>query len=188
MIIKQTIAIIGIILAVLSIYFGSLLPLQKSRIFINSMSQLGSARSVNDVKEILGNVFNFYSPVGQEESVRFIGSQMAGIISPQQSEPAMRELVSFMEQYIFENNSKHLLTMALSYERLAMSYGKPEDLEKTKNYYQKILVLNPKSPQALYGLFGIYQAKKDYDNARKISEIILKYWSDDEKIKRIISD
>ena len=188
MIIKQFIIIIGIILAILSIYFGSILPLQKSRSFINSISQLGLAKNIGEVKKILGSALDFYSPVGQEEIVRFIGSQMAGIINPQQQEQVMRELVSYIEQYIFKNNSKHLLTMALSYERLFLSYKNPEDLEKTKNYYQKVLALSQKSPQALYGLFGIYQAQKDYDNAKKISEIILKYWPNDEKIKKIINE
>lgn len=183
-IVKNIIIFTLIILVVFFIIYGSLLPFAKAKLYIRAMSNLQSIKSLDEFKKNFDAPFNFYSPVGQEEITRFLATEIIGrMIYPDQKENISRELVNYIEPRFFQNNSRHLLLAASMYGEMFNIYGKEDDLKKTEEYFQKLLVLNPKSPQALYSLFDIYQKKGELEKTKEISETILKYWPEDERIK-----
>ena len=182
--IKYIIIIFGIILAIFGLIYGSLLPFAKAKIYVRAMGNLQSIKSLDEFKKNFDPSLDFYSPVGQEETSRFLATEIIGrMIYPDQKENISRELVNYIEPRFFQNNSRHLLLAASMYGKMFNIYGKKDDLKKTEEYFQKSLILNPKSPQALYSLFEIYYKKGEFEKSKQIGGIMLKYWPEDERIK-----
>lgn len=176
-----------IILVILGIIFGAFLPFVKAKLYIRAMNNLQSIRNLNEFKKNFDVVLNYYSPVGQEEVVRFLTQEIVGrMIYPEQREAVSRELINYIDSRLMADNSKHLLLLAAMYGKMFNIHRNQNDLAKTEEYYQKILILNSKSPQALYGLFDIYKKTGEIGKAKEIGEIILKYWPEDKNIKEII--
>jgi tetratricopeptide (TPR) repeat protein len=186
---KQSIAIIGIILAILSIYFGSYLPLVKSRRFITALGSASSVKTINDFQKNFDNAFKFYSPVGDEEMAKFLSSDILRAISQkEQSEAASRALVNYIEPYMFKNNVRHLIVLGQMYFVLWQKSGKEEDFKKAEEYYLKALAIGSKLPPVLYGLFDLERAAGNNEKAKEIGEKILKYWPEDERVRRLMTN
>ncbi|MBI5305967.1 tetratricopeptide repeat protein [Candidatus Wolfebacteria bacterium] len=186
---KKIIIFIGVILAVLSIYFGSLLPFAKSKTYINALNKMPSVKSLEDFKNNFDVVFDFYSPVGDEETEKFLSSSILGIVSQkEQPENVSRYLVEYIEPKLQKNNVRHLIMIGQMYMVLWQKSGKEEDFVKAEEYYYQALSIGPKLPPVLYGLFDLYQAKGDTAKIREISERILQLWPEDEKIKSLITN
>ncbi|MEK7087549.1 MAG: hypothetical protein AAB958_02515, partial [Patescibacteria group bacterium] len=102
--VKNIVIVIVIISALLGIYFGSYLPIVKARRYINFLQTVGSApRSLNDLKIELDKVIKFYSPIGQEEVVRYIGNDILNVVaSGKQPEIVDRELAQYIEPHLFK--------------------------------------------------------------------------------------
>lgn len=180
----QFIIIVFIILAVLGLIFGSFLPFKKAQGYVRAVNSLGSIRTLDELKKNFNGVFDYYSPVGREESARFTGQTFLNIIAQENMpENVSTELVNYIGEHIFKNNTKQLLLMASMYEIRWQRYKKSEDLEKIKEYYQMTLNFGPKLPMPLHGLFNIYQQTGKLEKAKEIGEIILKYWPEDERVK-----
>lgn len=186
--IKIIICVIGIFGAVLSIIFGSYLPWAKSRLFIASLGSASSIKTINDFKSNFDKPFKFYSPVGDEETAKFLGSDILKSISKkEQSEEASRILVDYMEPYMLKNNVRHLILLGQMYSVLWQKSGKEEDFKKAEEYYLKAMEIGPKLPPVLYGLLDLERASGNNENVKKISEIILKYWPEDERINKLVN-
>lgn len=184
--IKNIVIVIVIVIVFLGLYHSSLLPFAKARLYVRAMGNLQSIKSLDEFKKNFNAPLDFYSPVGQEETTRFLATEIIGrMIYPDQKENISRELVNYIEPRFFQNNSRHLLLAASMYGEMFNIYGKENDLKKTEEYFQKSLILNPKSPQALYSFFEIYYKKGENEKAKEIGETILKYWPEDERIKEI---
>jgi len=181
---KNIIILFFVFLAIFSIYFGSILPFVKSQRYIKAVKNLSFVRSLDDFKNNFDKVLNFYSPVGDEEVVKFLSVSIFDIISNKnQNEEIARALVSYIEPYLFQNNVRHLLTGGNLYFRLWADYGrKDEYLEKAEDYLLKAYQIGPKLPPVLYGLFDLYYALGETAKARNIAEIILNYWPEEGKI------
>lgn len=184
---KQSIIISLIILAVLSIIFGSYLPLVKSQRFIAGLRSIPSIKTIDQFKINFDRAFKFYSPVGDEEITKFLAGDILQIISQQnQSEDVSRILVDYIEPYLFQDNVRHLLTAGQMYEILWQKYGQEEDFQKAENYFKKAYQIGPKLPPVLYGMLDLYRLKGNTEKAKEIGEIILKYWPEDGQIKEIM--
>ncbi|MEK7635640.1 MAG: hypothetical protein AAB405_00955 [Patescibacteria group bacterium] len=185
--IKYIIVPILIISAVLSIYFGSLLPLTRSRRFIIALGSASSVKTMNDFQKNFDNAFKFYSPVGDEEMAKFLGTDILRAVSQkEQSEAASRFLVNYIESYLFKDNVRHLMLLAQMHSVLWQKSGKEEDFKKAEEYYLKAMEIGPKLPPVLYGLLDLERASGNNEKVKKISEIILKYWPEDKRIQQII--
>jgi tetratricopeptide (TPR) repeat protein len=187
---KYTISIIIIILAILGIVFGSFLPFAKAKLYVQAMAELQFQRikTLDEFKKNFDAVLNYYSPSGQEEVVRFLAQGILDrMLYEKQQEVVSRELVNYIEPHLIQNNSKHLVILAAIYGKMFNIYRSENDLLKIEEYYQKLLILNPKSPQALYGLFDIYQKTGETEKSKEIGGAILKYWPEDERVKEIIN-
>lgn len=185
--IKNIIVVVGIILAVLGVIFGAFLPLAKAKFYIGAFSRLQSVKTLEEFKKTFDVPLNFYSPVGQEEVVRFLANEILGkMIYAGQKEEISRDLILYVEPRVFPENSKHSLILATMYGRMFEIYGKGEYLEKAQENFQRLLALNPKSPQALHSLFVIYLRKGEFGKAKETGGTILRYWPEDERIKAIL--
>ncbi len=175
--IKQFTIITLLILAMLSIIFGSLLPLVKSQRFVSASRSAFSARTLRDFKANFDQALKFYSPIGDEEIAKFLGGNILSAISQkEQSDAVSRELVSYIEPYMFKNNVRHLMTLGQMYFILWQKSGREEDFLKAENYFRQALAIGPKLPPVLYPLFNLYQVKRDTQKTKEIGEVILKYW------------
>lgn len=189
--IKQFIAVTLIILVILSIVFGAILPLKKSQTYINALVDMQSGRSytTEQFESQMGNVFNFYSPVGQEEIIKFFGSDILNVINQNSfPEQTSRFLVGYVENYLFKNNVRHLIIGGAFYRTLWQASGREEDYKKSEEYFKKAYSIGPKLPPVLYNLLDLYRFGGDKENMRKIGEEILEYWPDDENVREVLKN
>ena len=182
---KKIIIPILIIVAASALYFGSILPLAKSRRFVAALNSMSSVKTLDEFKNHFDDVFNFYSPVGAEEISKFLGNNIISMISAkEQSENVSRYLVEYVGQHLFKDNVRHLLMFGQMHFILWQRFHQETDFVKAEEYYQRAFLIGPKLPPVLYGLFDLYAAKGDQAKAEEIGNIILKYWPEDESVKR----
>ncbi len=183
--VKNIVIVIVIISALLGIYFGSYLPIVKARRYINFLQTVPNAPlSLNDLKIELDKVIKFYSPIGQEEVVRYIGNDILNVVaSGKQPEIVDRELAQYIEPHLFKNDVRHLIIAGELHRALWMEYGKEEDYKKSEEIYLGALKMAPKFPLILNNLFDLYARKGEKEKMKQIGEIILKHWPEDERIK-----
>ena len=186
--IKKIFIFFGILLAVLAIIFCSYLPFEKSRSYVRAINMLNSIKTLPEFKDVFGRALSFYSPIGQEEIVKFFSSDtITSLVSQNNPEALSRELVSFIEPYLFKNDVRHLIIRGNLYSLLWQKYRQEEDFVKSEEAYRAALAIGPKLPPVLYSLLDLYQAKGEGEKLKEIANTILKYWPDDQKIKDILS-
>lgn len=197
-IIKKTLSILASAVVVVFLYFGAYLPYEKSQKLISAMGSIQNGASLQGYENAFSSVLDYYSPVGQEESVKQLGNTTLSILSSQKNLPKniAEELLKFNLKY-FEplindsrggNASQNILVVGQIYHTLALNYNDLNYLNIAIDYYQKGLVNSPRRPQFLYSLFEAYQAKRDYNLAIKTGEEILKQWPSDMKVKQVVEE
>ncbi len=196
--IKKTLSILASAVVVVFLYFGAYLPYEKSQKLISAMGSIQNGASLQGYENAFSSVLDYYSPVGQEESVKQLGNTTLSILSSQKNLPKniAEELLKFNLKY-FEpiindsrggNASQNILVVGQIYHTLALNYNDLNYLNIAIDYYQKGLVNSPRRPQFLYSLFEAYQAKRDYNLAIKTGEEILKQWPSDMKVKQVVEE
>lgn len=195
---KFTIAIILSILICVLFYFGSYLPLRKAQLLIEVIQNAKLARTVDEFEKTISRDLDFYSPTGQNESVRQVGNIVLNILASQKDlpKPIAEELLNFTAKY-FEpiiqiegggNSSQNFLILGYLYQIVGLRFNDNVYLEKAIDYYKEGLKISPKRPQFLYNLLDTYQAQKDFVSAKDIAEEILEYWPEDDKIKEMLRE
>ena len=110
------------------------------------------------MKVVLDRMFNFPSPVGDEEVAKFTGNTLFPVITnPQQGEQVSLSVLRYLEPHMQKNNVRHLTLIGRMYISLWQNYHKLEYLDKAEEYYLMSYEIGPKLPQALYSLFEIYR-------------------------------
>lgn len=176
----------GILLAILSVVYGSILPFMKARAYIRAVSSLGTIKSVQDMKATFDPAFELRSPVGGEELAKFTSNNLFGIVvNPSQGEAVARSVLDYIEPKMHQNNVRHLTIVGRMYFSLWMNYHKPEDLNKAEDYYLRAHDIGPRLPQPLYALFEIYHEKGDAVRMSQIGNTILSLWPEEKRIKRV---
>ncbi|MDW8280001.1 MAG: hypothetical protein RMK17_02485 [bacterium] len=193
---KQIISIIGFIFILLMIFYGSILPYQKSKIFINGMSllQSGRIRNVNDFEKTILDIFKAKSPIGQEEIIRHFGSYFISLISQNKNKDFTNYLMDLIRPYYEQilNRGKGLsfnqdLYIFGNLNLVAYDQTKESKyLEEAEKYFMISYNLGSKRPQALYGLFDVCRFKNDMECMKKIGEEILSYWPNETEIKKFL--
>lgn len=180
---KQLAAVFLIIFTLLSIYFGSYLPIVKAQRYISFMQIMPTIKTFEEFLARSKSVLDFHSPVGQEEVVRYLGRDIVGMArNPNQQEDISRELIKLIEAKTQMKNVRHLLTMSDGYSILWNKYRKEEDFLASESYYLSILKIGPNLPPALYSLFDLYRAHGDKEKANEIRERILKLWPTEKRL------
>ncbi len=184
---KQLAAVFLIIFALLSIYFGSYLPLVKAQRYISFTQSLSNVKTLEEFQSRSKNLFEFHSPIGQEEAVKFLSRDIVNIVrNPNQGEQISRELVNLIEPYILKRNVRHLLTMSEIYSILWTKHKREEDFLKAESYFLETLKIGPNLPPALYPLFDLYRFHGDSQKMKKIGGTILQYWPEDNRVKEVM--
>jgi len=185
---KYTIAVASIILALLGIIFGAILPFKKAQLYIKSAYQMPSIKTPEEFEEVFDKLFGFYSPIGDYEAARFLGHNLINAVAaPENPEIASRYLAEYLEPKMRKDETRHLLILAQMDFFLWAKSGKENDFLKSEEYYRQALIYGPKLPPVLYGLFDLYRKKGDQEKLKQISETILKYWPEDERVKEVIN-
>ena len=187
-VLKQLILLVLIIAVGLGVYFGALLPLGKAQSFINAQTNLSTVQNTDDLKKLYDVPLTMWSPVGQEEAVKFTAGTLSDILMGQNiDEQTARWLVEYIEPHLFKNDLRHLLLLGDMYRVIWERYGgNPQDFIKAEEYYLKANAIGPKIPPILYRLTDMYLKTGNKDEARKHAETILKYW-DDENVRQVMS-
>lgn len=176
---KKIVIVIITVLAALSIYFGSYLPLRKGRAYIGALRGMNTIRTVQDFKNIFSKPLDLYSPIGQEEIVKFLSNDLSGQFAKEgQPEEALRALINYIEPYMFQNNVRHLLATARMYEAMWRHYNREDDFKKAEEYYLKAYTIGPKLPPILFGMLNLYKNNGDTAKTQEIGAVIFNYWPD----------
>ncbi|MFH1162089.1 MAG: tetratricopeptide repeat protein [Candidatus Jorgensenbacteria bacterium] len=178
--IKSTIVVLLAILAIAGIIFGAYAPLTKSTRYIKALKEISLVHSMNDFEKNFLPALTHWSPIGQEEVVKFLANDIVGIASQSgQPEVVARAVVDFVEPYLFKDDIRHLLIGASIRAILWQNYGRKEaDFEKAEAYYRAALAIGPKLPPPLYGLLELYRQKGDVEKASAIIGQIISLWPD----------
>jgi tetratricopeptide (TPR) repeat protein len=179
-VLKYILCFAGIILAVLAIYFGSYAPLHKAQLYIDALRQTSSVSTVKQFEDLFDPVFNFYSPIGNEEVPKFLSSDIVGILNSNRvgSEDVAKALVDYIEPHMLQDNVRHLLSLGYMYEALWKKFQKDEYYNKAESYYLKVVQIGPTLPPGLYSLANLYQERGDQQKLFGVVGKILQYWPD----------
>lgn len=194
---KKIIAIIIIVAVIVLLYFGAYLPLKKGQLYIGALKEMSSkqAKSVKDLNDIFRKVFDFYSPVGQNEALSAYLGVMLNIISQQDNKAVVDAIINDVEQNsgpVLEapekafNYWQSVYTMGLIYRVAAMKFNDENYYQKALQTFKEGLRYSSNRPNLLYGLFDLYLARGDKEKAKEIGIEILKHWPKDNEVRNAV--
>jgi tetratricopeptide (TPR) repeat protein len=193
---KKFLCIVAVAFLLSVAYYGNYLPLRKSQLYIYTLRNLNSARSLQDLERIISTPLDAPSPIGQEELVRNTANIFMGFAQQSDNNASIDDFMGFIGKYYkpiidrgrgmsFEQN---LYILGAMNEFAFVKTKQMKYLEAASEYYSKGLEFGPKRPQFLYGVFDIYRIEGNVDGAKKIAEQILSQWPDDDKTREALGD
>lgn len=183
----KIVAFFGIIIAIASIIYGSLLPYLKAKNYNETMKK---SYTIENFKIQFDKVYNIPSPIGNFELARFLVNAAEGTVFERtyQSESATRGLINYAELKINYNDARFLIPMANIYNIMWDRYHKEDDYQKSVSYYLQAIGIGPKFPPALYGLISLYVSYGDKNGMESVGKNILQYWPQDERIINLLKE
>ena len=189
--IRNTILFLIAVLVALGVYHGAYCPLIKAKLYMIKSRELGGNQynSLNELKQNYDQVFDYPSPVGQEEAINYFVNDIMTLISQsEQSENASRLLVEYVESNVIKDNLLQELHLGHFYFRLWERFGDQEYFQKAEEYYTKVLKEAPHLPHALEALFKMYKKAGQTEKMKEIGGKILELWPSEEKVKQAIEE
>ena len=184
---RNIIVVIIIIIALAGIYYGAYRPFAKAQLYVAVRGAAPTFRTLDEFTLYHDRMFNYYSPIGNRETVKFFIENMLGVIAQEnQPEEVARAVVEYGESYIYKNETIHLLQMAYQYDTLWRRFRDKEYFEKAEFYYNRVHEIGPRLPHALYGLLSLYQRDGNVDKMKEIGEKILELWPSDERVTEVL--
>jgi hypothetical protein len=187
--IKYVIVLVGIVAAFSSIIFGAYMPTTKAQLYVSSVTALPNIHSVQDFEDLFNRGFNFYSPIGDEETAKFLGTETMDVINGQTDQPeaVSRALIQYVEPHLMQYpNPRHLVVVANMHSVLWQRFKHVEDFKIAESSYKQALEMGPKLPPPLYGLLQLYLNGGDKADAKVIAERILASWPDDTRVQQVM--
>lgn len=180
---------IGIIALIAAMMYGSILPFVKAQRYIDALNRISTLHSLAEFEANFNTVFDFYSPVGDEEVAKFLGTNLVGFIGdPHQSESVSREMIRYIEPRMQKDNVRHLIMLGQMYLALWRNFHHQEDYATARDYYLHALSIGPNLPPLLYGLLDIYHAGGDIEHTKEIAGRILSIWPNDTSLAKSLQD
>jgi len=181
---KQAAASVVLIAALVAIYFGAFLPLQKSQGYISTFRAFQKEPTLLGLEEGFTALFESRSPVGQEESLRFFGGVLQSLLNKEVPEEGVRELVRFYTDAVAKyervpnalNYPQLLLTLGGMHGALWGLYGDEAAYQAAELLYQEGLVESPNRPQFLIALRDLYASHGEKDKANQLTATIRGFW------------
>ncbi|MEK7624342.1 MAG: hypothetical protein AAB404_01255 [Patescibacteria group bacterium] len=193
---RFTIAIISSLLIIAAMRFGAYLPFKKSQLYIKATIdfQTGKIRSLQDFRAAFGSALNFYSPVGQDESISYYLGILANVVNQETNEEAVKILLkeseALAEQILKKGKgfgySQNLYNFAMLYKMASQKLNSEFYYQKSVDFFKEGLKSSPNRYIFLAGLFDLYGMKGDKAGMKEMGEIILKYWPNNEVAKQIL--
>lgn len=194
-IVLNTIILILIFIISASWYFGAFLPLRKAQLLIVALQRAGEVKSLDEFKGVFSAALDFYSPVGQSETIKHTASSVFSTLNQFDLPPeTAADLISFVRKYLdpmlSEKKGDGLIQqfyiMGDIYRASAFKYKNADYLRAAANVYEAGLVLAPKRPQFLYSVLQVYLSMQDAQKATDVTRKILNYWPDDPEMKKFL--
>ncbi|MCL4391845.1 tetratricopeptide repeat protein [Patescibacteria group bacterium] len=196
--VKQSIALGVTIVALALVYLSAYLPYVKSTLYINALQKAQQATTLQDYLAPFQTAFDFWSPVGQPEELRFFGNDILSLLTNQKQQLPQDVATALVNYAVGELNSNPPGARGLNYTQsilieasILSAYGQEYKqagaLQKAEELYKEGLQLSPNRPQFLYGLFSLYLAEGNAAAAKPIGEEILKYWPNDPNVPGIMA-
>lgn len=187
LLVKSVASALTVILAVGALVYGVYAPVAKASQYITALQTISSVNSIEGFKAHFNPALTHWSPIGQEEVVKYLGSDIVNfVVSGDQSEEAARALVEYIEPYLFPNNVRHLLMGGHLYSGLWEQYGKKsEDYVRAEEYYTAAFRIGPGLPPVLYSLFDLALKAGETEKANAAAAEILRLWPEAEAIKEM---
>ena len=176
-------------------YYGTYLPYHKSKVFIATIRGMGGARSVEEFKKLFSIPLDITSPIGQEELVRNMASEVTGFIGRGTTSPEIEEdLTKFVEGYFspFIERGKGMsfgqdLYILGTLQRIVYQHSKnAEHLTAAGRYFAKGLELGPRRPQFLYGLLDVSILEGNRERVVRLAEQIHAQWPGDARVNELL--
>jgi hypothetical protein len=196
--IKKIIAVVSSALLLGVAVYGSYLPYRKSELFIASLKDASTARSLKEYIDVTSVPLDAVSPIGQEELVRNTAGTVMGIIgssaakNPEIASPLLVFLNTFYNP-IIENGrgmsfDQNLYVLGAGNENAYTITHDSKYLLTAQQYFEQGLANSPKRPQFIYGLFDVYRIEGSMEGAKKMLDLITTYWPQDQRVKPAFDD
>lgn len=189
--VKKIISILATAVILAVAFIGNYLPYRKSAAFISGNREAQQVKTLVEFKEAMDKSLLMYSPIGQNELVRNLGSSVMTVVRGASQNP---ELISATMEYlngyyapIIERGkgpsfSQDLYLLGIINESAFLNTRDVRYLYASEAYYKEGYARGPKRPQFLYGLFDIYTIEESEAGAEGVTGEILSYWPSDENI------
>jgi len=180
---KQFIAWIVIIASVFSLVYGSIKPFKKAAAYVTAVKS--KAVSVDEFTNAFKKALDYPSPVGQDELVRFVSSDIMNVIAEGKNDEAVEQkLTDFIHVYA---DPKIKSGVGMNYTQLVMmlgtmhtykwkQYKKPDDFALAIQYFMQGYNINHDRPQFLIGLMDLYNSSGQKDKADAVKQHIAELW------------
>jgi len=196
---KKIIAFLITIFILILMYQGAYLPLRKSQLYIDAISQLqsGAIHSLQDFAGVFDLALGYYSPIGQDEEVSYYtGGVLANIINQQSNPGVVDALLKDAERWMNPiinagkgiGYSQNLYNFAMIYQMASQKLKNVDYLNKSVDLFYQGLENSPNREIFLEGLLNDYEIGGDTAKAKEVGKTILKYWPDKQDIQKFIND
>lgn len=184
---KYAVVAAGTGLTILAIVFGSLLPFLKAQKYITAVRSLSQVRSLDQFRATFDHALDFYSPVGAEETGKFLGNEIFNAVNnPQQQEEISRALVAYIEPHLLKDNVRHLLLLGRMHYMLWLNFKDDRNFASAEQYFLAAHAIGPRLPNPMYGLLELYEKRGDQAKVREFAEKILSYWPSDGRVRAFL--
>lgn len=181
---RQIIVPILIVVVAVFAYMGAFLPVKKASMYIDTNKQTRSFNSLTELKQEFDKVFEYSSPIGDQEVRKFFMTNILSIIK-NQPKPVAEELISYIESRMIEDEFLHVLSVANMYNITWQKFGDDKFFDGAEKYYLKAHEMGPKVPQPLFNLYDIYKKNNQPEKAEDIGQKIMDLWPEIESLEEL---
>lgn len=177
------------------IYFGAYLPITKSQLYVDTQMNLSNIKTLQQFSSAFENVFNYYSPVGQDEIIQGYIVVLSGVM--QQNPQPGPDVIDYLAKQA-ETWGDPLMARgkAFNYGQIIYSLGAVYKLAAVKlqnvDYYQRSVEAfkdgeehSPGRAVFLYNLFDLYNMAGDKTDLKPVGEEIIKNFPNDPQIQQV---
>jgi hypothetical protein len=176
--------------AVLGLVFGAILIFWKAELLGRAQNSIPNLKSMEEFENVFNKVFDFPSPVGDEEAGRFTAARVLLLISQEgQPEAGSRIIVDYVDDHLQKENVRNVIASAQMRLVLWEVFRTNEnDFNMAEEGYLKALAVAPKLPVVLYNLLELYKSKGETAKMESVARRIVELWPNDSETKKLLSD
>lgn len=192
---KQIIALSTVMALAVIFYIGTYLPMRKAKLWIKA--QTSRASSFEEYNAILDQALDFYSPIGQEETMLNYLYFLVNIIPQVKDERVTRALMQKAEYHmrpIIErgpglNFVQVIYQFGIAYKVAGIALQDPLYIQKAIEVFEFGRTQSPKRPIFIQELFNLYREVGDKDKLKEMANIVIGLWPEQkEEVSKLIDE